>query len=143
MEPLRNRAIPPDSFRVEVRARNITMVHNRRVVMNTSDSRSHENSLTDGTISDCSASEIHSLIVASTAHVTPEEAEALTKNGYSRGVFGWFFYVGRPGACVLADLGILSAGLSEVIRQARARGCVYVLLDRDAGALDGAPIYDW
>jgi hypothetical protein len=111
--------------------------------MNTSDSRYDENGLTDGSISDRSAPEIHSMIVASTAHVTLEEAEALTENGYGRGDFGWFFYVGQPGGLALADLGTLSAGLSEMIRQARARGCAYVLLDRDAEPLDGAPIYDW
>ncbi len=111
--------------------------------MNTGDSEHREPGMAEAPIKDCPLPEIHSLIVASTAHVTPEEAEALTESGYTRGVFGWLFYVGRPGAPVLADLGTLSAGLSGVIREARGRGCTYVLLDRDAAALDGTPIYDW
>jgi hypothetical protein len=97
----------------------------------------------DRPTSDHSSPEIHSMMVVSTAHVTLEEAEALTENGYNRGVFGWLFYVGNPEAPVLSDLGTLSTGLSEVIRGARARGCTYVLLDRDADPLDGAAIYDW
>jgi len=83
------------------------------------------------------------MMVTSTAHVTLEEGEALTESGYDRGVFGWLFYVGQPGVPVLADLGTLSTGLNEVIREARVRGCTYVLLDRDASPLDGIPIYDW
>jgi hypothetical protein len=111
--------------------------------MNTGDSTECMHSRIDRPIGDHSSPEIHSMMVVSTAHVTLEEAEALTENGYNRGVFGWLFNVGGPEAPVLSDLRTLSTGLREVIREARVRGCTYVLLDRDADPLDGAPIYDW
>ena len=83
------------------------------------------------------------LVIASTAHVTVGEAQALTDHGYSRGEYGWFFYVGQYGDPVLTDIEPVSAGLVEVIRRARREGCPYVLLDRDAGILPDAPTYDW
>jgi hypothetical protein len=96
-----------------------------------------------GCHSDAYPVEVHSLLVASTAHVTPQEAQALTDHNYGRGEWGWFFYVGPRGGSVLPELDGLSNGLSEVVRQARARGCFYVLLDRDANPLKGIPTYDW
>lgn len=93
--------------------------------------------------SDALPAEVHSLLVASTAHVTPQEAQALTVHNYARGECGWFFYVGPRGSSVLPELGSLSDGLGEVVRRARARGYFYVLLDRDADPLDGVPTYDW
>jgi hypothetical protein len=93
--------------------------------------------------SDALPAEVHSLLVASTAHVTPQEAQALTDHNYGRDEWGWFFYVGPRGGSVLPELDPLSNGLSEVVRQARVRGCFYVLLDRDADPLHGVPTYDW
>ena len=87
--------------------------------------------------------EICPLLIASTAHVTVGEAQALTDHGYSRGEYGWFLYVGQPGEPVLSEIEPVSAGLAEVIRRARVEGCHYVLLDRDAGILPDAPTYDW
>jgi hypothetical protein len=87
--------------------------------------------------------EVHSILVASTAHVTAREAQSLTDHGYCRGEIGWFFYVGQNGPPDLADLESLSGGLGAVVRQAQERGCHYVLLDRDANPLSGIPTYDW
>jgi hypothetical protein len=96
-----------------------------------------------GCHSDALSAEVHSLLVASTAHVTPQEAQALTDHNYGRGEWGWFFYVGPRGGSVLPELDGLSNGLNEVVRRARARGCFYVLLDRDANPLNGIPTHDW
>ena len=82
-------------------------------------------------------------LIASTAHVTVGEAQALTDHGYSRGEYGWLFYVGQPGEPVLSEIEPVSAGLAKVIRRARQECCLYVLLDRDAGILPDAPTYDW
>ena len=87
--------------------------------------------------------EICPLLIASTAHVTAGEAQALTDHGYSRGEYGWLFYVGQAGEPVLSEIEPVSAGLAEVIRRARREGCPYVLLDRDADFLADAPTYDW
>ena len=87
--------------------------------------------------------EICPLLIASTAHVTAGEAQALTDHRYSRGEYGWLIYVGQPGDSVLTDIELVSAGLVEVIRRERQEGCPYVLLDRDAGILPDAPTYDW
>jgi hypothetical protein len=86
---------------------------------------------------------IHSLLVTSTAHATVEEAQALTHHGYSRGAYGWFFYVGEYEDPVLAEIEPLSDGLVGVIRQARECGCQYVLLNRDADTIPNAPTYQW
>jgi hypothetical protein len=86
---------------------------------------------------------IHSLLVASTGHVTVREAQSLTNHGHCRGETGWFFYVGQNGLPALAELEPLSEGLAAVVRQAQASGCQYVLLDRDAIPLSGIPTYDW
>lgn len=72
--------------------------------MSTGDSEHSEHSLAEASIKNRPLPEIHSMMVASTAHITLEEAEALTENGYNRGVFGWFFYVGQRGDPVLEDL---------------------------------------
>ena len=81
--------------------------------------------------------------IASTAHVTVGEAQALTDHGNSCGEYGWLFYVGQPGEPVLSEIEPVSAGLAEVIRRARQECCPYVLLDRDTGILPDAATYDW
>jgi hypothetical protein len=86
---------------------------------------------------------IYSLLVTSTAHVTESEAKILDDSGYRRMDYGWFFYVGVHGDAVLEEIELPSAGLTEVILQARQIGCEYVLLDMDADALINAPTYDW
>ena len=98
---------------------------------------------TDATEERRRQTEICPLLIASTAHVTVGEPQALTDHGYSRGEYGWLFYVGQPGEPVLSEIEPVSAGLAEVIRRARVEGCPYVLLDRDAGILPDAPTYDW
>ena len=90
-----------------------------------------------------SQTEICPLLIASTAHVTVGEAQALTDHGYSRGEYGGLLYVGQPAEPVLTEIEPVSAGLAEVIRRARVEGCPYVLLDRDAGILSDAPTYEW
>ncbi len=84
-----------------------------------------------------------SLLVASTAHVTAEEAQSLTDLGLARGEYGFFFYVAGDLNVVVTELGVLSEGLQGVIREAHGRGCQYVLLDRDGPSIDGIPTYDW
>jgi hypothetical protein len=92
---------------------------------------------------DATPAEVHSVLVTCTAHVTVQEAQALTDHGYSRGEYGWLIYVGRHNAPVLPELEPLNEGLRGVIREAHARGCLYVLLDRDADPLSGIATYDW
>jgi len=87
--------------------------------------------------------EIHLLLVTSTAHVTDQEAKALTDHGYSRDQTGWFFHVGGEEHDALTEIIRKSRGLFAVILCARVNGCHYVLLDRDAETLPGVPIYDW
>ena len=84
-----------------------------------------------------------SLLVASTAHVTAEEAQSLTGLGLARGEYGFFFYAAADLNVVVTELGVLSEGLQGVIREAHGRGCQYVLLDRDGPSIDGVPTYDW
>jgi hypothetical protein len=84
-----------------------------------------------------------SLLVASTAHVTAEEAQSLTDHGYARGECGFFFYAAGEPNVVLTELGALSEGLQGVIREAHGRGCQYVLLDRDGPLVSGIATYSW
>ena len=84
-----------------------------------------------------------SLLVASTTHVTAEEAQSLTDLGLARGECGFFFYAAGDLNVVVTELGVLSEGLQGVIREAHGRGCQYVLLDRDGPSIDGIPTYDW
>ena len=98
---------------------------------------------TDATDERRRQAEICPLLIASTAHVTVGEAQALTDHGYCRGEYGWLFYVGQPGDPVLSEIEPVSAGLAEVIHRARKEGCLNVLLDRDAGILPDLPTYDW
>jgi hypothetical protein len=85
---------------------------------------------------------ICALLVASTAHITAEEAQSLTDHGYARGEYGFFCYVASSNA-VLSELGGLSEGLRGIIEEARRRGCTYVLLDRDGPTVSGIAIYSW
>ena len=84
-----------------------------------------------------------SLLVASTAHVTAEEAQSLTDHGYARGECGFFFYAAGDLNVVVTELGVLSEGLQGVIREALGRGCQYVLLDRDGPLVSGIATYSW
>ena len=81
--------------------------------------------------------------MASTAHVTAEEAQFLTDHGYARGEYGFFFYAAGEPNVVVTELGALSEGLQGVIREAHGRGCQYVLLDRDAPLISGIATYAW
>ena len=84
-----------------------------------------------------------SLLVASTAHVTAEEAQSLTDLGLARGECGFFFYAAGDLNVVVTELGVLSEGLQGVIREAHGRGCQYVLLDRDGPLISGIATYSW
>ena len=88
-------------------------------------------------------SNIFTLLIASTSHVTEHEAQTLTSHGYSRGEYGWFLYVGMHWEPVLAEIETLGDGLAGVILHARKSGCQYVLLDRDADTLPGVSTYIW
>ena len=91
----------------------------------------------------CGDPNVCSLLVASTAHVTAEEAQFLTDHGYARGEYGFFFYAAGEPNVVLTELGALSEGLQGVIREAHGRGCQYVLLDRDGPLISGTATYAW
>ena len=84
-----------------------------------------------------------SLLVASTAHVTAEEAQSLTDLGLARGEYGFFFYAAGDLNVVVRELEVLSEGLQGVIREAYGRGCEYVLLDRDGPLVSGIATYSW
>jgi hypothetical protein len=90
-----------------------------------------------------SALEIHALLVASTAHITLDEARQLDACGYARDDCGWFFYVGERGCHVLCEIDRFSQGLKGIVRRARQAGCRYVLLDRDAKLLEDVATYEW
>jgi hypothetical protein len=87
--------------------------------------------------------EIQLLLVASSSHVTDQEAQALTDHGYGRDWYGWFFYVGGEEHPALPEITRKSRGLFAMILCARVNGCHYVLLDREADTIPGVPIYDW
>ena len=44
-------------------------------------------------------------LLASTAHVTADEAQSLTDPGYARGEYGFLFYAAGDPNAVLAELG--------------------------------------
>lgn len=94
---------------------------------------------------------------ASTAHVSEESAKWLDEQGrlaaavntdddehpaihVGRLVTGWFFYA-DPEDAPSADP--VPADVVALMREARKRGCHYVLLDRDAPEIDGLPVYEW
>lgn len=89
--------------------------------------------------------EIERILVATTAHITREEARKLDLGNYSRGDTGWLIYVNHPSdyRSQIPEISQPSEGLAGAIAQARALGCAYLLLDRDADALEGVPTYDW
>lgn len=94
---------------------------------------------------------------ASTAHVSEESAKWLDEQGrlaaavntdddehpviqIGRLTTGWFFYA-DPEDAPFSDP--IPADVVALMREARKRGCHYVLLDRDAPAIDGLPVYEW
>lgn len=87
--------------------------------------------------------ETHTLVAISTAHLEQKTVLALEKSrGYPYGPLVSVFEEGFFVSCLLGtpaehdDL--------EAIRVwARDRGYGYVLLDRDAGEVDGLPLYEW
>ena len=87
--------------------------------------------------------EICPLLIASTTHVTADEAQIPSDNGHSRGEYGWFLYVGQPGDAVLTEIAPVSDGLAAVVSRTQQVRCPYVLLNRDAETLPGVPTYDW
>ena len=91
----------------------------------------------------CGDPNVCSLLVASTAHVTAEEAQSLADLGLARGEYGFFFYAAGDPDMLVTELGALSEGLQGVIREARGRGCQYVLLDRDGPLISGIATYSW
>src|SRR5690606_27474651 len=88
--------------------------------------------------------EVVRTLIATTGHVTREEAKVLDEAGYSRGEYGWLLYVsGIEDLPVIPEIESPSEGLAGAIARARELGCRYLLLDRDADALEGVPVYDW
>lgn len=81
------------------------------------------------------------MAVASTAHVTQEDSEAISKlirigtiNGMTR-EFGWLIHVDSNDGDIPA--------LNAVLSGARESGFHWVLLDSDGDQIEGLPVYDW
>jgi hypothetical protein len=83
--------------------------------------------------------EIAQMLTLSTVHVSKETADRLALCNipavYRKGEFGWFVYGG-----IAAEL---PADLRAVVDFAQLHGCEWIMLDRDADAIDELSIYDW
>lgn len=97
--------------------------------------------------------EIAPMLVLSTAHLTRETSDWLesidwVKEGPAGGPYldyGFFSYVHDDNACFPsaphAPEGEFPADLWAIYEFACARGCSYVLIDRDADTIDGLAIH--
>lgn len=90
--------------------------------------------------------ETRKFLILSTAHITKQTNEYLTKTHVSRWPFpggpygqdGWFFYAAPDN-----ENETIPADLFKVMEFARANGCFNVLLDCDGDTVEGLPTYDW
>ncbi len=99
------------------------------------------------------ALEIMQVLVASSSHVSKEEAQLFDEfnniddrlpesiGALLRWDYGWIFYIGGPNDC--GDLTNLSPGLAGVIQLAWNEKLEWVRLDADGPVLENIPTYDW
>lgn len=87
--------------------------------------------------------EDHRMVALSTAHLKPETVAALSKPGvYPCGPLVAPFEEGLIVSCLLGTPAEHD-DLEAVRVWARDRGYGYALVDRDAGEVDGLPLYEW
>ena len=82
-------------------------------------------------------------LAISTGHVSQETAEHLDSKtvevlSYPLGKDGWMIYAEE-----LPGTGPIPADLEKVLAFAKSLGCVWLLLDCDAPAIDELPTFDW
>lgn len=87
---------------------------------------------------------IETMLVISTGHVTLKTAKMLDSNpniwpvkGYRHGEYGWLF----PVPPEIEEH--IPLDLYRVLSAAKEQGCVWLLMDRDAEALDDLKVFDW
>lgn len=97
------------------------------------------------------AYETHKILVASTAHITPEIAKAaddpntawgpaFVRNSIPYCQTGWMFYVPMHGTPELRDT---PTPLINLFQVAINQGCQWLMLDSDGPLLDELPTFEW
>lgn len=90
---------------------------------------------------------IEKFLTLSTAHIPYADAKWLDvyETGdqqniivYPKGDYGWFIYATGD-----FEPDQVPQALRDCLNKATEMGCVGVVLDGDAGTLDGLPTYDW
>lgn len=82
---------------------------------------------------------VESMLVASTAHVTESTCNGFLHTfpgAYEKGEYGWVIYADGPRDNCPADL-------AACLDAAKAKGCEWLMLDRDADAIEELPIFEW
>jgi hypothetical protein len=82
-------------------------------------------------------------MVFSTRHVTPGDAEQMTKNPGLFAADEHQFWVWTGYGAKKADGPPLSPNLRKLLKIAKAAGCDYVRLDGDGPVCDDLPQFDW
>lgn len=93
---------------------------------------------------------IRHYLVASNSHIRPATADLLDQwarllpeqrpIGAAETGYGWFVLTDPLSE---SDLEMIPEELAAAISLARARGCRYLLLDRDGDQIDGLELFDW
>jgi hypothetical protein len=96
--------------------------------------------------------QIEPMLVATTAHAEPAEADMFDMDRHALSVTfkrgeGWMFYVANNAEELEEQLREgrrpLSASMRQLIERAHALGCCWLLLDADADTVEGIPTHEW
>jgi hypothetical protein len=89
--------------------------------------------------------EIDKVLVASTAHITKECSEFLSKGIVGNIVidwdYGWFIWVDTED--MYSDAMIAFPALINLMETATAKGCSWLRLDCDGPIYENLPTYEW
>lgn len=91
--------------------------------------------------------EIDRMLVCSTAHITPEDNQALFDETtdlvvYEMGEYGWLI-MARPIDNMASDTLTHSDTLENLLAYARKLECDWLRLDCDADTIEGLPRFEW